>query len=309
MHPSTFYTAPPDWTWLIIPYFYVGGIAGGSLFIAAMLRLFGRPTDRPIVWLGSDVAFLGALMSGILLIADLHRPERFWHMLVESETLRPMLKWWSPMSIGSWGVMLFSLFAFLTTLGALHESGRVRWRMLRPLSNGATAAVVAALGGISGFFLAGYTGVLLAVTNRPLWADSTWLGILFLLSGASTAAATLILLARWRGIGHPASLAYLSSLDTSALILELIALLLFLVSIGDAARHIFLGWWGVLLVLGVIVLGILLPLAISHGRLIRREHRLVSAASLVLIGGLLLRTVVILSSQGVHMADNRVILP
>jgi len=36
---------------------------------------------------------------GILLIVDLPRPLRFWHMLLQSQTLVPMLKWWSPMSI------------------------------------------------------------------------------------------------------------------------------------------------------------------------------------------------------------------
>ena len=64
--------------------------------------------------------------------------------------------------------------------------------------------VIAVLGSIFGLFIAGYTGVLLAVTNRPIWADSTLLGLLFLISGASTGAAALILLAVWRRAAHPA---------------------------------------------------------------------------------------------------------
>src|SRR2546430_7022449 len=43
------------------------------------------------------------------------------------------------------------------------------------------------------------SGILLSVTNRPIWADSPWLGALFLASGASTGAAALILLAPARG--------------------------------------------------------------------------------------------------------------
>ena len=57
------------------------------------------------------------------------------------------------------------------------------------------------LGSIFGLFLAGYTGVLLAVTNRPIWADSTLLGLLFLVSGASTGAAAL---SCWRSGAAPA---------------------------------------------------------------------------------------------------------
>src|SRR2546430_17724044 len=50
-----------------------------------------------------------------------------------------------------------------------------------------------------GLFIAGYTGILLSVTNRPIWADSPWLGALFVASGVSTGAATLILLSPGRG--------------------------------------------------------------------------------------------------------------
>ena len=306
--PSTFFTEPPHWQWYIIFYFFVGGIAGGSLVLAALLRLFGSPADRPVARLGCYVALAGAVVSGLLLIVDLDRPDRFWHMLVQSETWRPMFKSWTPMSVGSWGVLFFGLFAFLATLGALHEEGRLRWRPLRSLSEGAVATSVLVLGALFGFFLAGYTGVLLSVTNRPVWADSIWLGVLFLFSGASTAAAALILLALWRRVGDAASLAWLSSFDKGALTLELLTLIIFIVSLGTVAR-VFLGWWGVLLVVGVVIAGILVPLAIGHGRLLRVEKKLVAMASLVLVGGLLLRVVVLLSSEQIHLRGPHVVGP
>src|SRR5919197_124726 len=96
-----------------------------------------------------------------------------------------------------WLIVLYFFIgglAFLATLGALHEAGQVRWSLLRPLHRGVLGSLIAVLGGLCGFFLAGYTGALLSVTNRPVWADTTWLGVLFLLSGASTAAALLMLL-------------------------------------------------------------------------------------------------------------------
>ena len=118
---DTFFTASPHWTWWIIFYFFVGGIAGTAFFLAALLDLFGRPADRPLVRLGYYVAFAGALISGFLLTVDLTRPERFWHMLIQSNTGAPMFKSWVPMSVGSWGLLLFGLFAFLGALGALSE--------------------------------------------------------------------------------------------------------------------------------------------------------------------------------------------
>ena len=46
-------------------------------------------------------------------------------------------------------------------------------------------------GGLLGLFIAGYTGVLLAVSNQPVWSDTWALGGLFLASGLSGSAALL----------------------------------------------------------------------------------------------------------------------
>jgi formate-dependent nitrite reductase membrane component NrfD len=310
VHPDTFYTAPPHWDWWIILYFFIGGIAGGSFFIASLLYLFGRPADRPIVRLGYYVAFVGAVISGLLLIVDLNKPLRFWHMLVESERGVPMFKYWSPMSVGAWGLLLFGLFAFLAALGAARDEGRIAWGP-RSVGPGALGTIVAVLGGLAGFFLAGYTGVLLSVTNRPLWADSAWVGMLFLVSAASTAAATLILLARRRSAGDAVALARLARFDKWMLIVELVVLVIFLISLGAVAK-VFLSVWGAVLLLGVIGLGILLPLAMGMGWVRRgwgRWDAPVTAAALVLVGGFLLRMVTILSSEAVEVVGHRVVGP
>ncbi|HEY7519876.1 MAG TPA: NrfD/PsrC family molybdoenzyme membrane anchor subunit [Methylomirabilota bacterium] len=296
--PSTFFTDAPHWEWLIILYFFIGGLAGGSYVLAALLDFFGRPEDRPLARLGYLVAFPAVVVSGILLIVDLSLPLRFWHMLIESNTGRPMLKLYSPMSVGSWALLVFGFFAFLSFLSALAE-GR-RWRdgrlqMFRPPA--AVGTVVAVLGGLLGFFVAGYTGVLLAVTNRPIWSDTTLLGLNFVISAASTSAALLILLAfwRWRTLG---GIAFLERFDSLVLIVELLALAALLASLGN----IFWVWfsaWGALLLVGVVILGILVPLALHwRPRLIGRQLTTPVAAALVLVGGFTLRVVIVLSSSG-----------
>jgi formate-dependent nitrite reductase membrane component NrfD len=296
--PDTFYTYAPHWRWLIVAYFFVGGIAGGSFFLAALLDVAGTSRHRPTVRAGYIVAFVGAVLSGILLVVDLNRPLRFWHMLIRSETGWPMFKYWSPMSIGSWGLMVFSGFAFLAFLGALYDAGWLAWRPLRALRRPGLKILIALFGGLGGLFLAGYTGVLLSVTNRPLWADTTWLGVLFLLSGASTAAVLLTLLALGSGARTRATVDWLSRLDVGTLVLELVALVALAISLGAVLR-IWLSGWGVLLLLGVIGAGMLVPLAL-HGypRLLGRLSK-PTAATLVLIGGFLLRLVVVFSSEGV----------
>jgi protein NrfD len=309
---DTFFTSSPHWAWWIIFYFFIGGIAGTAFLLASLLHLFGRPADRPLVRLGYYVAFVGAVISGLLLTLDLTRPLRFWHMLIESNTGRRMFKSWVPMSVGSWGLLLFGLFAFLAALAALSDERRgvrlLQWAPVQALRRPGSAAAIAVLGSVFGLFLAGYTGVLLAVTNRPIWADSTLLGLLFLVSGASTGAAALILLAVWRRAGHPASLDWLAWFDRRVLILELLVLILFLVSLGSVAR-VFLGWWGVALALGVIGIGILAPLLLEGRHRVPAPRDLVHSASLVLLGGFLLRVVVLLSSAEIHVLGSGVTSP
>ncbi len=64
-------------------------------------------------------------------------------------------------------------------------------------------SIIAVIGGLFGFYVAGYTGVLLAVTNRPIWSDTPLLGMLFVVSAASISAALMILLAHKSGRTMP----------------------------------------------------------------------------------------------------------
>ncbi|MDI3339962.1 MAG: polysulfide reductase NrfD [Sphaerobacter sp.] len=296
--PDTFFTEAPHWQWWIIWYFFIGGIGGGSYAIAALLHIFGEPEDRPIVRLGYYIALPSIIVSGILLTLDLTRPERFYHMLVQSKTFVPAFKYWSPMSVGSWGITLFGLFAFLSTVGALAETGRLPWSGLSRLNQGTLGLVINLAGGLCGFFVAGYTGVLLSVTNRPLWSDTPLLGLLFLLSAFSTAAALLLLVGRRRA--QPESLEWLSQIDSWALILELVVLGAVILSVGTVvAREVLFNAWGVLLLVGVVLAGILVPLLLHWRPRLLGAASPLGAAALVLLGGFILRVVMLLSSEAV----------
>jgi len=299
--PDTFFTAPPGFGWLIVLYFFIGGIAGGALLLAGLLRLFGTAADRPYVRIASFVALVGALISGILLIVDLSAPLRFWHMVIQNNTGRLMFKWWSPMSDGVWILMLFGVFSLGAVLESLAADGDPRLRALRVLARPPFATIGAIGGIIFGLALAGYTGVLLAVTNRPVWADSSWLGIVFLFSAVSTAMATLLLLSRWRRVESQITNEWLSRFDSITLVLELLAIVCFLISLGGAV-HALLNAWGVVLVLGVILAGIIVPLVIQR----RPAHGIVLPAALVLAGGFMLRMVIMLSSEQIHVSGVQV---
>lgn len=294
---STWFTVAPHWQWLIVFYFFFGGLAGGSYFLAALADFFGRAEDRPLARLGYYIALPCIVFCGLLLIVDLSRPDRFWHILLENHTLRPTFKYWSPMSIGSWMLLGFGFFSLLSFLGALAESDRLRWkgaRRLRP--PGTMGRAIAATGALFGLYVAGYTGVLLAVTNRPIWSDTPLLGMLFVISATSISAALMTLLARRRLPGTRT----LQRIDTWAIALVLLVLIGVVVSLGPVARA-WLNAWGVLLVFGVVVLGLLVPLLLRWRTDWLGERNAAAAAVLVLVGGFLLRTVIVLSSEGVKL--------
>jgi formate-dependent nitrite reductase membrane component NrfD len=291
---STFFTASPHWKWFIAAYFFLGGVAGGTYFVTTMMHLSSRNPDRRMVRLGYLIPFPVVSLCGFLLTVDLGRPERFWHMLVQSETFRPMIKTYSPMSSGAWVLLLFSGCAFLSFLAALAERGRPDWPILRRLDPTALAGrILTVIGALLGLYLAGYTGVLLAVTNRPIWADTTFLGLTFLVSSASASAALLILLGSWIGVS-PRSVHSLERFDRSVLILEAFALAALIVSLGRVAT-VWLNGWGLLLA-AMVLGGIALPLLLPWRRPVPDRPGWIGPM-LVILGGLLFRLVIVFSSD------------
>ena len=110
-------------------------------------------------------------------------------------------KYWSPMSVGAWALAVFSVFAVVSFVDALVRDGKIRLSVARRLSAllaGVVGKVWHVIGAVLGLFIAGYTGVLLAVSNQPVWSDTWALGGLFLASGLTGSAALLLLLTHYR---------------------------------------------------------------------------------------------------------------
>jgi formate-dependent nitrite reductase membrane component NrfD len=299
------FVADPGWGWWIIFYFYLGGIAAGAYFMATLIELFGSEADRGLSRAGYLIAFPLIVLCGIFLIVDLHRPERFWHMLVRSEVVHealdagwpfsahswslmwqaPLLKIWSPMSVGSWALSLFGLCSFFSFLGSLWPTSR----FARVLHQGIVGKIFAVVGSLMGFFVASYTGALLSATNQPIWSDSVWIAPLFLTSAASTGIAALILLARCRGAARSRAEERLERADLWALGLELVVFAVFLVSLGNFALILANTVGGLVFVAGTLFLGLLIPLAIHWRPGMKGRRAALFAAVFALVGGFLLR--------------------
>ncbi|GAC1348954.1 MAG: polysulfide reductase NrfD [Ktedonobacteraceae bacterium] len=221
----------PLWRWEIILYFFFGGLAAGSYVIASIASLFGSHEDRAVARAGYYLSLLALLPCPPLLIKDLGRPERFLNML-------RIFKVKSPMSMGVWALLAFSLFSGITAMIQAARDGILgHWWGARLLA--ALPQKVLALPGIAfGTFLGGYTGVLLTATSVPLWSRSKLLGAIFITSATSTSSALISLVLRLIPGNHRRThtLHKLERLELTALLIEMAGLLAFLRGSGRAAR-------------------------------------------------------------------------
>ncbi len=273
----------PQWGSLIAWYFFLGGIAAGAYFVAALVDSLGDEDDRPAVNTGYWLALPLAIVLPILLIIDLGTPVRALNMFA-------VFNFDSPMSVGSWALLGFGAFALTSWILTVYED--------RIANAAALRKKIGMVGALFGFFIASYTGVLLGTTNRPLWGGSNLLGALFLASAASTGVAAIALVLSLRGKLDGRLWKRLSGFDEIAIILEVLFLAGFLGVLGDAADLVvfgsFSGTFWTFLLAGLVV-PFLLQLGMKNfsSRLPSTPTTIKATTGLLLVGGLILRYLVV----------------
>jgi formate-dependent nitrite reductase membrane component NrfD len=302
--PAEHFARAPEWTWYILFYFFLAGLSGGTYVLASLLRLGGNQADEPAARLGFYIAFPALLICPVLLTLDLKQPTRFWHMLVNTSPgeMAPVFKYWSPMSVGAWGLVVFGIFvtgSFLDTLvrDRSHDRARIIPNFAAKLWN--------ILGAIAGLFVAGYTGVLLAVSNQPIWSDTWVLGAVFLASGLSGSAALLGWLVHRRPAAR-ASLRAFERLERFFVVIEIllvVALVVLLIPPGTLSKAFAFPWlvlWVVAFVSflpGLFGLGSSRTTVAADGSVAVRARAVGWVSLLVLVGVLALRAAIIFSAQ------------
>jgi formate-dependent nitrite reductase membrane component NrfD len=208
------------------------------------------------------------------------------------------LKPFSPMSVGAWGLLGFSFFAFLAALDVfLEDRGGRSMKRLR--------VVVGVVGGLFGFFIAAYPGVLFGATARPLFISAHLLGALFLVVGASTGGAAIALILSLFGGQARESLSALRRFTAFALSLQLAALLLFVITvwlagsagIARALAQLVAGPYSVTFWLGAVLVGIVVPLVLQMSPRKAAPGMTALVSALILVGGFLVKYVIIAAGQ------------
>jgi formate-dependent nitrite reductase membrane component NrfD len=309
-----------EWGYLIINYLFLGGLSAGLFFVSAVATFLhnGDGRHQRIARWGALLAPWPVALGSLLLIFDLGNWYRFYKLFLH-------FRWISPMSIGSWLLMLFTLLALAYAYSWLNDGERasllahVPQRLtalrtcLRDLSG--HRRTLAALGLPLAVGVGIYTGVLLgAVQSRPFW-NTNLVAQLFLFSALSTGCAGLMFaFAFSRQPMAAAELRMLYLLDICFLTLEFFVVLPYLVHSQlsvEAVRqsmHLILGgpftfvfwvfflWFGLLLPLGIEV-GEVMPALLSKSGLHARKWLVGATAVLILSGGFLLRYVFVFAGQ------------
>ncbi len=284
----------PLWRWEIIWYFFFGGLAAGNYVIASIASLFGSQDDHAVARAGYYLSLLALLPCPPLLIKDLGRPDRFLHML-------RIFKVKSPMSMGTWALVSFSLFSGITAAIQAARDGLLgRWWGARILA-ALPQRLIALPGTAFGLFLGGYTGVLLAATSVPLWSRSKVLGAVFISSAISTSSALISLVLRLTGA--PSHVLHkLERFEWAVLLVEMVSLFSFLRGSGRAARPLVgtapaehgLTFWRFVFGSGLALPWLLSTLSLLGSRSEKsRNTRGIVVSLLVLAGGYFLRRTMI----------------
>ena len=269
----------PGWEMMIVWYFFLGGIAGGAYFTAAIADNFGGARDRQVARAGYVLSLPLVMACGVLLIADLGVPTRFLNML-------RVLKFWDPMSLGAWAVGAFGMFSFVSSVLSFSTSARTD----------ALRRKIGLVGIFFGFFLASYTGVLLSSSAQPFWSEARLMGALFLASGASTGMAAISLILFLTGASAGEGWGKVKKADRYSMVFELCVLAILLALLGSAAKPLTSGHFAPLFWGGLVGVGLIVPLLLD---LVGHRVKTLAALSalLVLAGGFVLRYVVLMSIQ------------
>jgi formate-dependent nitrite reductase membrane component NrfD len=272
---------PAHWTWQIWLYFWIGGIGAGTHLVSTLAQLLGYK-DAALFRTARYTVLVSMIISPILLIWDLGRPERFYNML-------RILKLRSAMSLGSWALFVFgNLGGFIAVSQAARDGLLGRNFLSRILLKAIRERVISVIALPFALFVGAYGGILIAMTSVPMWARNWMLmGPTFLASAVSTGLSWLSFVLHLGDWGEKRTMDALRRAERIVIITEAGLIAASLAKMGRWGKPLYSKKFGPFFLGGTILGGIVAPLALLSGKETRSKGLLSSA--LVLLGGLAFR--------------------
>lgn len=286
------------WHWHIPLYLFLGGLAAGILFFAALYTILGKEKEYPTaVKIAPFITPIILVVGLMALFLDLNHKLYFWRLYT---TIRLQ----SPMSWGAWTLMVVTPISVIwcaLNIKEIFPNWKWKYEFIDELDaffrkNLKTLSWILL---ISSLILGVYTGILFSAFNaRPLWNTSI-LGPLFLASGLSTGAATILLMSK----SHHERLAF-ARIDLMLIGIEMFLIIhMFMGFLASTQVHIdaaslFLGgpyttpFW-----LFVVTLGLAVPALLETLELKGFKLPAMIAPILVLFGGIVFRFIIAYAGQ------------
>jgi len=301
------------WNYLIAIYLFTAGLSSGAAIIGSITDILGNIDERikrVAVYLAPFPVMLGLLC----LVADLHRPWNFYQVLIH----------YNPTSVLSWGAFFLLVFPIVAVLYAI---------MVYFNYNGQFRKFMAWVELVLGLAIGIYAGLLLAaIYNNPVWSNPL-IVFLFFISALSTGGCMVIMggkvwdslegsfrklmPAGWlpgeRSLNFDSNhIRLLIGMDAVIIIIELMIISTIIISYalrptGEIALGaIFTGGYYLLFWIGVVFIGLLIPLVLAIMELQDKFEEGGAAMVawiepvLVLIGGFILRYVIVYGGQIVY---------
>lgn len=302
------------WNFLIAIYLFMAGLSAGSSIIAAAGDL-GWKIDEKIIRIAAYLAPFPVMLGLLCLVLDLHRPWNFFQVLIHYHLS----------SVMSWGAFFLLVFPIIALIYAAY----VYWNR-----TGLIRKALAWMELILGIAIGIYAGLLLAaIFNNPVWSNPL-IAFLFFVSALSTGICMIILGGKiWDqtekitlrkhlpdsilpeplllNLNH-GDARRLLSLDLAVIVLEILVIATLIISYAlspqasVALGAIFTGGYYLLFWIGVVFFGLFTPFTMGilelRGSLSPKLAKTVAwlEPSLVLLGGFLLRYVIVYGGQIIY---------
>ncbi len=312
-------TIPSGWTLFIILYLYFLELAGGAYIFSTVTDFSGDERRKVIARLAAYLSFIAAILGVVFVALD-----------VRLQLVRFLNMFTTATSIMTWGTVFIFVFlapVIITVLAWLsYKEDKIgiflmkipiiRWIIDLFKLNRQQRLTVEIAGSFMAILAVGYAGVLLcSMASRPFWYTQILFWVLFVATLSDGVVGTGVMTALASRLSPTSEkvpipvLKGLESIDTPLLIITtaLIASLLTLTNAPTQIHAILVGGLMLPFWIGVVGIGIILPLIlVVYIRRLEKKTTHDSATvnrlmlitfSLVLIGALLLRYVLIIAGQ------------
>lgn len=304
------------WDWIIAVYLFLAGMSAGMVMIAIYLKrkvIEGRAADNGIIKATAILAPFGIIVGLTILVFHLTKPLTFWKIMI----------YINPTSIMSMGVILFNVYMIVlfTWLAILFKDDLlaiinkytgdklsfigVIIDKIKPLEN--MLEIILAVLAIT---LAAYTGFLLSALKTYPLLNNPVLPVLFVFSSLSSGAAASLMFGvlLFKQPMHCPSVKWVHGIERPVVLFELFLLLCFFsgLILGGGQKEVAAiaaigqGFWASWFWVGVIGLGMLLPLILNFVSSEKTRHNsafLFTVTGLSLLGVLMLRTFILYAGQ------------